>query len=120
MAGDLSHRRIWLLVRPDRVVDGVAGRGGDVVIAGVTLVRAIRLGSLGASLSATTSPSGTYCTAGYVDSCSVNALRVSATTSPLTRTVTCLPVGSTVMGWASVGSSTGLVDILNLLTPVVT
>src|ERR1700755_2074668 len=60
-----------------------------------------------------------YCTGGYVDSWRGSGSLVSATTSPLTLTVTCFPVGSTVMGWDAVGSSTGRLAITILLTPVV-
>ena len=64
MTGDLGHRGIGLLVRPDRVVDGVSRGGDDVVVARVALEGAVRGGVAARSTDCTTSPDGMYCTAG--------------------------------------------------------
>ena len=42
--GDRRDRGIRLLVGPDRILDGVAGRGGHAVVAGVAFERAVAAG----------------------------------------------------------------------------
>ncbi|EUA43331.1 hypothetical protein I552_8072 [Mycobacterium xenopi 3993] len=44
MAGDRCHSGVRLRIGPDRVVDGVTGRGGHAVVAGLALKWAVGLG----------------------------------------------------------------------------